>query len=61
VLYAVLDNLHNHPRFLALLERVRIHPAFTPTDASWLNPIEPHFGVMRHRYRQPSFGRVALD
>ncbi len=35
----VLDNLHNthdHPRFLALLKRLRIHPVWTPTESSWL-------------------------
>ena len=33
-------------RFLALLDKLRIHPVWTPTEASWLNLIEPHFGVM---------------
>jgi hypothetical protein len=49
-LFVILDNLHNthdHPRFLALLKRLRIHPVWTPTDASWLNLIEPHFGVLK--------------
>lgn len=49
-LFVILDNLHNvhdHPRFLALLRELRIHPAWTPTEASWLNLIEPHFGVMK--------------
>jgi transposase len=49
-LYVVLDNLphvHDHPRFLQLLHRLRIHPVFTPTDASWLNLIEAQFGVMK--------------
>lgn len=49
-LFVVLDNLrrtHDHPRFLALLERLRITPVFTPTQASWLNLIEAHFGVLR--------------
>ncbi len=49
-LYVVLDNLphvHDHPRFLALLCRLRIHPVFTPTDASWLNLIEAQFGVLK--------------
>jgi hypothetical protein len=38
-LFVVLDNLHNthdHPRFLALLKRLRIHPVWTPTESSWL-------------------------
>ncbi len=49
-LYVVLDNLHrihDNPRFLALLRRLRISPVFTPTEASWLNAIEPHFGVLK--------------
>lgn len=49
-LFVVLDNLHNlhdNPKFLALLKRLRIHPVFTPTQASWLNLIEAHFGVMK--------------
>ena len=49
-LYVVLDNLphvHDHPRFLALLRRLRIHPVFTPTNASWLNLIEAQFGVLK--------------
>lgn len=48
-LFVILDNLHrthDHPRFLALLKRLRITPVFTPTQASWLNLIEPHFGVL---------------
>lgn len=50
-LYVILDNLHlihDHPRFLALAKQLRITLAFTPTEASWLNLIEPHFGVL-HR------------
>jgi transposase len=49
-LFVVLDNLHNihdHPRFLALLRRLRIHPVWTPTEASWLNLIEAQFGVLK--------------
>jgi len=49
-LYVVLDNLHNvhdHPKFLALLKRLHIHPAWTPTEASWLNLIEAQFGVLK--------------
>jgi hypothetical protein len=48
-LFLVLDNLHqthDHPRFLALLKRLQITPVFTPTEASWLNLIEAHFGVL---------------
>jgi len=49
-LFVVLDNLHNvhdHPRFLRGLRRLRITPVFVPTDASWLNLIEAQFGVLR--------------
>ena len=49
-LYVVLDNLHNvhdHPKFLALLKKLHIHPAWTPTEASWLNLIEAQFGVLK--------------
>ncbi len=49
-LYVVLDNLrnvHDNPRVLALARRLRITLVFTPTEASWLNAIEPHFGVLK--------------
>jgi DDE superfamily endonuclease len=49
-LFVVLDNLHHvhdHPRFLALLRRLRIHPVWTPTQASWINLIEAQFGVLK--------------
>lgn len=49
-LFVILDNLHNihdHPRFLTLLRRLRIHPVPTPTEASWLNLIEAQFGVLK--------------
>src|SRR6266511_378929 len=49
-LFVVLDNLrhiHDSPRFLALLRRVRITPVFTPTEASWLNLIEAQFGALK--------------
>jgi transposase len=49
-LYVVLDNLHNvhdHPRLLSALRRLRIHPVWTPTEASWLNLIEAQFGVLK--------------
>ena len=49
-LHVVLDNLHNvhdHPQFLATLKKLGIHPAWTPTEASWLNLIEAQFGVLK--------------
>jgi hypothetical protein len=51
-LFVILDNLHNvhdHPRLLAHLRRLRITPVFIPTGASWLNLIEAQFGVLRRR------------
>jgi DDE superfamily endonuclease len=49
-LFVIMDNLHNihdHPRFLALLRRLHVQPVWTPTEASWLNAIEAHFGVTK--------------
>ena len=49
-LFVILDNLrnvHDHPRFLALLRRLRIQPVPTPTEASWLDLIEAQFGVLK--------------
>jgi hypothetical protein len=49
-LFVVLDNLHNvhdHPQVLALMRCLRIHPVWTPTEASWLSLIEAHFGVLK--------------
>jgi hypothetical protein len=49
-LYGLLDNPHNvhdHPKFLALLRKLHSHPAWTPTEASWLNLIEAPFGVLK--------------
>jgi len=49
-LYVVLDNLrqvHDHPRFLRVCRRMGIRLVFTPTEASWLNAIESHFGSLK--------------
>lgn len=49
-LYLILDNLphvHDHPRFLKLLATLHIVPVATPTEASWLNLIEPQFGTTK--------------
>jgi hypothetical protein len=32
---------------IARIQRLHIHPVPTPTDASWLNAIEAHFGVTK--------------
>ncbi len=48
-LFVIIDGLHqvhDHPRFLALCRKLRITLVFTPTEASWANPIETHFGVL---------------
>src|SRR5262249_58048325 len=42
-----LHNIHDHPRFLRQLARLRITPVFTATDASWMNLIEAQFGVLK--------------
>ena len=49
-LFVVMDNLHqthDHPSFRRLLRTLRIQPVWTPTEASWLNLIEAHFGVLK--------------
>jgi DDE superfamily endonuclease len=49
-LFVILDNLphvHDHPHFRRLLDRLRITPVYTPTDASWLSLIERQFGVTK--------------
>ncbi len=48
-LFVIIDGLHqvhDHPRFLALCRRLHITLVFTPTEASFMNPIETHFGVL---------------
>lgn len=48
-LFVIIDGLHqvhDHPRFLAICKKLRINLVFTPTEASFLNPIETHFGVL---------------
>lgn len=48
-LYVIMDNLPLHKS--KVLEdyfiRNNIKPVWTPTYSSWLNVIEPHFGVMK--------------
>jgi hypothetical protein len=44
---ALRVRIHDHARFLATLERLSIHPVWTPTEASWLNLIEAQFGVLK--------------
>ena len=48
-IYVILDNLsaHKGPRIRAWAARHAVELDFTPTYASWANPIEPHFGPLR--------------
>ncbi|MET9405234.1 IS630 family transposase [Streptomyces sp. NPDC002935] len=47
--YVILDNLsaHNGKRILRWAKNSNVHLRFTPTNASWANPIEAHFGPLR--------------
>ncbi len=49
LIYIILDNFSPHkvPRVLEYAEKSSMELVFTPTNASWLNPIEPHFGPLR--------------
>lgn len=49
VIYVILDNFSPHTvsRVLEYAETNHIELVFTPTNASWLNPIESHFGPLR--------------
>ena len=49
LLYVILDNASAHAvdRILRYVSEHDIEFAFTPTNASWLNPIEPRFGPLR--------------
>ena len=49
LLYMILDNASAHTvtRVLEYARKHRIRLVFTPTNASWLNPIEPHFTPLR--------------
>jgi hypothetical protein len=40
-------SLEARVKFLALLKKLHIHPAWTPTEASWLNLIEAQVGVLK--------------
>jgi transposase len=45
-IYVIADNLstHLHARVKRWARENDVHFSFTPTNASWLNPIEAHFG-----------------
>ncbi|GAA3210579.1 hypothetical protein GCM10020216_014570 [Nonomuraea helvata] len=48
-IYVILDNLsaHRNWRIRAWAEKHKVRLLFTPTYASWANPIEAHFGPLR--------------
>jgi len=48
-IYVIMDNLsaHTGPRIRAWARRNKVELCFTPTYASWANPIEAHFGPLR--------------
>jgi transposase len=48
-IYVILDNLNHHkgPVIRAWCEANRVELLYTPTYASWANPIEAHFGPLR--------------
>ncbi|MET7893507.1 IS630 family transposase [Streptomyces mirabilis] len=47
--YVILDNLsaHKNGRMRRWATRNKVELCFTPTNASWANPIEAHFGPLR--------------
>ncbi|WP_017588693.1 IS630 family transposase [Nocardiopsis ganjiahuensis] len=48
-IYVVLDNLsaHKGSKISQWARRNKVNLCFTPTNASWANPIEAHFGPLR--------------
>ena len=48
-LFVILDNLsaNKTPAIRAWAGRANVELCFTPTNASWANPIEPQFGPIR--------------
>ncbi|GIH46668.1 hypothetical protein Mro03_18470 [Microbispora rosea subsp. rosea] len=48
-IYVISDNLsaHKNWRILAWAKKNKVELFFTPTYASWANPIEAHFGPLR--------------
>ena len=48
-IYVILDNLsaHKGEKIRCWAKRNRVKLCFTPTYASWANPIEAHFGPLR--------------
>ncbi|WP_395372829.1 helix-turn-helix domain-containing protein [Streptomyces tubercidicus] len=48
-IYVILDNLsaHKNWRIRRWAKKNKVELCFTPTNASWANPIEAHFGPLR--------------
>ena len=48
-LYIICDNFRPHKteKVLAWAAQNNVELVFTPKNASWLNPIEPHFGPLK--------------
>lgn len=48
-LYIICDNFspHKTEKVLTWTAENNVELVFTPTNASWLNPIEPHFGPLK--------------
>jgi transposase len=48
-IYVILDNLNHHRGQMVRdwCDANNVEPAYTPTYASWANPIEAHFGPLR--------------
>jgi hypothetical protein len=48
-IYVIMDNLsaHKGARIRAWAKKHRVELCFTPTNASWANPIEAHFEPLR--------------
>ena len=48
-IYVILDNLsaHKGPVIRSWAKNNKVNLCFTPTNASWANPIEAHFGPLR--------------
>jgi hypothetical protein len=48
-IYVVMDNLsaHKGTKIRSWARKNRVELCFTPTNASWANPIEAHFGPLR--------------
>jgi hypothetical protein len=48
-IYVIMDNLsaHKGTKIHAWAKRNKVELCFTPTNASWADPIEAHFGPLR--------------